>query len=473
MAEMQSEVTWLNKEEKEEKEEVEAQVEIWKYIFGFVELSVVKCAIQLGIADAIEKYKKPISLLELSSTLKCDPSYLNRIMRFLVHRKIFKTISTNHDNYPSYVQTPLSRRLIQNGKQSMTAFLLLESSHVMVAPWLSLSDRVLVNGNPSFQKVHGEDLWGYTAKNLDHSNLFNDAMACDAKVIVPAIIEGYSELFDGVKSMVDVGGGNGTTLSILVKDFPWIQGINFDLAHVIDVAPKYDGIQHMAGDMFTSVPKADAVFLKASSFLPSAITENDYNFELPDSVQTGTLRSDYTSITVDNTLSLAHSLVQITCQDHKGLLYDIMRILKDYNIKISFGRFTTKPQRKCEMDLFIMQADGKKIVDPNKQSSLLSRLRTELYRPLRVAVVSRGLDTELLVANPVELSGEGRPLVFYDITLALKMLEICIFSAEIGRNSIRDREWEVYRILLDEGEGLSVPRNKIEEGVWKMLMGWE
>lgn len=96
--------------------------------------------------------------------------------------------------------------------------------------------------------------------------------------------------------------------------------------------------------------------------------------------------------------------------------------------QISFGRFITKPRRKCDMDLFIMQADGKKIVDPNKQSSLLSRLRTELYRPLRVAVVSRGPDTELLVANPVELSGEGRPLVFYDITLALKMLEICIFS---------------------------------------------
>ncbi|CAI8597964.1 unnamed protein product [Vicia faba] len=257
MGENQSEITW-----EEEKEEAEAQVEIWKYIFGFVEPSVVKCAIQLGIADAIEKHKKPISLLELSSTLKCDPSYLNRIMRFLVHRKIFKTISTNHDNYPSYVQTPLSRRLIRNGEDSMTALLLLQTSPVIVIPWLSLSDRVLVNGNPSFQKVHGEDLWGYAASNRDYSNLFNDAMACDAKVVVPAIIEGCSELFDGVKSVVDVGGGNGTTLNILVKTFPWIQGINFDLAHVIDVAPKYDGIQHVAGDMFTSVPKVDVVFLK-------------------------------------------------------------------------------------------------------------------------------------------------------------------------------------------------------------------
>jgi hypothetical protein len=265
MGEIHSEVTW--EKEEEEKEEEQAQVEIWKYIFGFVELSVVKCAIELGIADAIEKYKKPMSLIELSTTLKCDPSYLNRIMRFLVHRKIFKTIHTNHDTYPSYVQTPLSRRLIRNGEKNMTAFLLLESSHVMVAPWLSLSGRVLVNGNPSFEKVHGEDVWRYAASNHDHSNLINDAMACDAKVVVPAIVKGCSEVFDGVGSLVDVGGGNGTTMSILVKAFPWIHGINFDLPHVIDVAPKYDGVEHVAGDMFASVPKADAVFIKVCSWI--------------------------------------------------------------------------------------------------------------------------------------------------------------------------------------------------------------
>lgn len=38
---------------------------------------------------------------------------------------------------------------------------------------------------------------------------------------------------------------------------------------------------------------------------------------------------------------------------------------------------------------------------------------------------------------------------------------------------ILDREWEVYRILLDEGDSCNVPMNKIEEGVRKILMGWE
>lgn len=78
--------------------------------------------------------------------------------------------------------------------------------------------------------------------------------------------------------------------------------------------------------------------------------------------------------------------------------------------------------------MFIRQVDGKKIVDPSKQESLSSRLKIELLCPLKVAVVSRGPDTELLVSNPVELSGRGRPLVFHDITLALKMLGLCIFA---------------------------------------------
>lgn len=98
------------------------------------------------------------------------------------------------------------------------------------------------------------------------------------------------------------------------------------------------------------------------------------------------------------------------------------------SFQVSYGRFFANQKGNYEVDLFLMQADGKKIVDPNKQDGLCSRLRMELLRPLRVAVVSRGPDIELLVANPVELSGRGRPLVFHDITLAFKLLNMPIFS---------------------------------------------
>lgn len=197
---------------------------------------------------------------------------------------------------------------------------------------------------------------------------------------------------------------------------------------------------------------------QSPSLLPPGITEDMFKLEMGDQPQRGLVPRNNVSITMDNSLSPAHTLVQIVCQDHKGLLYDIMRTLKDYNIQvtnfkisfgndqfstfyidtsievnmfcvqISYGRFSMKTKTECEVDLFIVQADRKKIVDPSKQSALCSRLRMELRHPLRIALLSRGPDTELLVANPVELSGKGRPLVFYDITLALKTLNTGIFS---------------------------------------------
>ncbi|GAB2274333.1 hypothetical protein Dimus_009098 [Dionaea muscipula] len=182
------------------------------------------------------------------------------------------------------------------------------------------------------------------------------------------------------------------------------------------------------------------------------------------------------SVHIDNSMSPSHTLLQIHCVDHKGLIYDIMRTLKDHDIQIAYGRLSAVTKGYRDIDLFIQHKDGKKIVDPEKGSTLSSHLHLEMLHPLRVIIASRGPDTELLVANPVELSGHGRPRVFYDVTRALKTLGICIFSAEIGRYSASDRQWEVYRFLLEENcefQLLSVAaRNQIVDRVRRMLMGW-
>ncbi|XP_010505230.1 PREDICTED: ACT domain-containing protein ACR10 isoform X1 [Camelina sativa] len=209
---------------------------------------------------------------------------------------------------------------------------------------------------------------------------------------------------------------------------------------------------------------------QASSSVAETLFSSDVSGEQPSG---GLHTSSNVSISVDNSLSPAHTLIHITCQDHKGLLYDIMRTFKDFNIQISYGRFTIKRGRNCEIDLFIVQSDGRKILDSSKLNALVYRLRAELQQPLRVVMMNRGPDTELLVTNPVELSGKGRPQVFHDIALALKKINTCIFSAEIGRHVTGEREWEVYKVLINEEDSLPVPRSKIEEQVWNTLMGWE
>ncbi|XP_024970562.1 ACT domain-containing protein ACR9-like [Cynara cardunculus var. scolymus] len=181
-------------------------------------------------------------------------------------------------------------------------------------------------------------------------------------------------------------------------------------------------------------------------------------------------------ITVDNLMSPAHTLLQIQCLDQKGLIYDILKISKDFNIRIAYGRISTSVKGYRSLDLFIQKDDGKKILDVENQATLCSRLKEEMLHPLRVMITSRGPDTELLVANPVELSGKGRPRVFYDVTFALKALGICIFSAEVGRHSTSDREWEVYRFRLDETRGVPSTSNRakldIVDKVRRTLMGW-
>lgn len=72
---------------------------------------------------------------------------------------------------------------------------------------------------------------------------------------------------------------------------------------------------------------------QASSSVAETLFSSDVSGEHPSGLHT----SSSVSIAVDNSLSPAHTLIQITCQDHKGLLYDIMRTFKDFNIQVCAG----------------------------------------------------------------------------------------------------------------------------------------
>lgn len=59
------------------------------------------------------------------------------------------------------------------------------------------------------------------------------------------ILETYKG-FEGLKSLVDVAGGNGSVLNFIVSRYPSIKGINFDLAPVIEKLPSYPGMDHIS-----------------------------------------------------------------------------------------------------------------------------------------------------------------------------------------------------------------------------------
>lgn len=178
------------------------------------------------------------------------------------------------------------------------------------------------------------------------------------------------------------------------------------------------------------------------------------------------------SVNLDNSWSPRHTVLKIAFRERKGLLYDCTRTLKDLGIRVAYARLSTS-EGGGYIELFILRENGSTLCDPLEQKTLLDLLELNMRDPVRVMVVDRGSETELLVATTVESSGKGRPRVLYDVTLVLKMLEICIFKADLGRLRHGDRQWEVYRFLLAEKPG-SLPlsrrvRNQIAERVKNVL----
>lgn len=70
------------------------------------------------------------------------------------------------------------------------------------------------------------------------------------------------------------------------------------------------------------------------SFLPQEIAEDMFSYEILQEQLSTSVACNKASITVDNLMSPSHTIIKFACQDHKGLLYDIMRTLKDYNIQV-------------------------------------------------------------------------------------------------------------------------------------------
>lgn len=95
-------------------------------------------------------------------------------------------------------------------------------------------------GATPFERAHGLPIFEYMGTNSRLSALFDKAMAKQSMIVVNKLLD-HSEVFDGVRVLVDVGGGDGSTLGMITSRYKHIKGINFDLPHVISEAPPRPG----------------------------------------------------------------------------------------------------------------------------------------------------------------------------------------------------------------------------------------
>ena len=125
----------------------------------------------------------------------------------------------------------------QNNITCVLYFLLLSALFLRCS--LRMKHAILEGGN-QFQRVHGMSVFQYMDKDPAFNILFNKSMVDLSTIALSKILEVYQG-FVGLTSLVDVGGGTGKCLNMVISKYTSIKGINFDLPHVIQSAPFYPG----------------------------------------------------------------------------------------------------------------------------------------------------------------------------------------------------------------------------------------
>ncbi|KAI3806148.1 hypothetical protein L1987_22041 [Smallanthus sonchifolius] len=258
-----------SKEDYKMSEQEEGLLRVNQINEGIVLPMVIKTAIELDLFEIMAKAPGDrFSCFDLASGLPRQthetPVLIERILRFLAsHSVLSSTIVKDEDGDSKklYGMTAVSNNFVRNQDgTSHASSLLLIYDKVLVDCWYHLKDAVVDGGIP-FNKAHGVNAFEYHAKDNRFNEVFNKCMNDNTRIVMKMILEKYKG-FEGVKELVDVGGGLGANLELIVSKYPNIKGINFDLPHVIKDAPPYPGVEHVEGDMFQSVPKGDVIFMK-------------------------------------------------------------------------------------------------------------------------------------------------------------------------------------------------------------------
>ncbi|GMH18322.1 hypothetical protein Nepgr_020163 [Nepenthes gracilis] len=252
---------------------IEDDDELFSYalalVSGSVPAMVLKAIVELDVLEVIKRagpgaYLSPAKIVAELPTNNPDAAVmLDRMLRLLASYSVVTCsvqMLSNGCTEWLYGLAPVCKFLTKNEDGvSLAAFCLIQD-RVRFESWQFMKEVVLQGGSP-FNKALGTTMFEYNGENPKFNDVFNNAMSNHSTLIMKKILETYKG-FEGLSSLVDVGGGIGATLSMIVSKYPTIKGINFDLPHVIKDAPSFPGVQHIAGDMFVSIPKGDAIFMK-------------------------------------------------------------------------------------------------------------------------------------------------------------------------------------------------------------------
>ncbi len=229
-------------------------------ISGFWLSRSLYAAAKLGLADLLKA--GPRSVAELAKLSETHPPSLYRLLRALASAGVF---SENPDG--RFATTALAATLEADAPASLRGFAIAELGEDHYPAWGEFL-HCLRTGEIGFDRLFGMNVWEYRAQHPADARIFDEAMASYTAAVNQAILGSYD--FSSFKKVFDIGGGDGSLITGILKANPATAGMVFDLPHAvmhaqarIDSAGLGKRCQAANGDFFESVPGGgDAYVLK-------------------------------------------------------------------------------------------------------------------------------------------------------------------------------------------------------------------
>ncbi len=218
----------------------------------------IHIAAKLGLADLVKEGSRSVEVL--AQTTGTHAPALYRLLRLLASVGIF-----TEDEEKCFGLTPLAEQLLSDVPGSLRILAIIYGEALFWQPWGNIMHSIQT-GETAFEHVFGKPIYAYLAETPALAALFDQAMSGLVMQVAQSVATTYD--FSSIAHVIDVGGGKGGLLTVVLQRWPHLTGTLMDLPQVVAHARSWIEATSLAarcelvdGDFFQAIPAGGDAYL--------------------------------------------------------------------------------------------------------------------------------------------------------------------------------------------------------------------
>lgn len=235
------------------------QLRLQRLISGYTTSQVIYVAAKLGLADLLSE--GPRTVAELAAATGTEPEALARFLRAMAAISLLADAEGGRFQLGS-----LGVHLRTSAPGSLRNFAIHAGEEQYQAWGRALYS--VQTGRPAFDAVYNSRFYDHITADPERAEIWNRSMdeTERAWIVELGLVDSYR--WDGVRRVVDVGGGRGVLLGAILAANEALRGTLYDLPSVVSGARDVldsvgisERCQVVGGDFFESVPAGGDLYL--------------------------------------------------------------------------------------------------------------------------------------------------------------------------------------------------------------------